>query len=164
MIKYLLITFSILLLSGCGKIEEKPVSPPVLFSPGPPMRYDIGDNLIKFPLPDDADDIYLQFLKAPGLSFGIMRVRDKLTRRCHDEHDMVFYVHRGNARFHVADKDWITSTGDVVYVPRGAVYSAEIISPGKTFDLFVLYQPIFDGVDLTYHETQEEDKEAQSPK
>jgi len=159
MIKYLLITISVLLLSGCCKQEEKPVSPPILFSPGSPMRYDIGDNLIKFPMPDDVNDIYLQFLKAPGLSFGVMRIRDKLTRRSHDEHDMVFYVHNGSARFHVADEDWIASTGDVVYVPRGAVYSAETITSGKTFDLFVVYQPIFDGVDLTYHETQEEDSQ-----
>ena len=156
MIKYLLLTLSLLLLSGCSKQEEKHVST-VPFSPGPPRRWDIGDNLIKFQVPDDADDIYLQFLKAPDLSFGIMRVRDILSKRSHDEHDLVFYVHRGSARFHVADKDWIISTGDVVYIPRGAVYSAQNIYPGKTLDLFAVYQPIFDGVDLTYHETPEEE-------
>ena len=155
--KYLLLFLFFPLLIGCKKVEEKPKPVPVVVSQGPAQFWDVGDNLIKYPLPDDADDYFLQFFKAPAYSFGVASARKKITARSHDNHDLVLYVHRGTARFHVGDRDWIANTGDVIYVPRGAVYSAES-SSDRSFNYFAVYHPPFDGEDITSQEPPEKVK------
>lgn len=154
LLRLILILF-LISLTGCEKPELKtPASPPRI-SPGMPQRWDVGDYLIEHPLPDDADDFYLQFSKAPGYSFGMVRAHKVISARSHEEHDLLIYVFNGNARFHVGEKDYLTSTGDIIYVPRGAVYSAESINDQR-LDFITVFHPIFDGDDIFYHSARDQ--------
>ncbi|HHE46755.1 MAG TPA: cupin domain-containing protein [Bacteroidetes bacterium] len=144
---------SLLLLSltiGCGQSAKKPPPRPPRISPGPAQHWDIGDFLIKYPLPDDVDDFYVQFTEAPGYSFGVVRAHKRLSSRYHESHDLLIYVQNGNVRFHVAERDFIAAIGDVIYVPRGAVYSAESLND-RPFDFFAVYHPVYDGDDIVYY-------------
>lgn len=157
MLKHSLLILFLIALIGCGKVEDKPVASRPSISPGPPQHWDLGDNLIKYPLPSDVEDIYVQLKQAPGFSFGMIRARKRLSARWHEDHEMLIYGYRGSARFHVADKDFYSSTGDIIYVPRGAVYSAESVRD-QPFDFLVVYQPVFDGNDIFYQKPTDKQK------
>jgi len=146
------LTFSLLALTimssiSCRRAEKLPPSP--AFSPGPPRQWDIGSELAKHPLPGDMDDGYLEFQKAPNMSFGITTARGKISARCHERHDLLIYVHSGSARFHVGEKDFWTATGDVLFIPRGAVYSAES-QDSRLLEFWSVFTPPFDGKDVVY--------------
>ncbi|MFH0765253.1 MAG: cupin domain-containing protein [Calditrichota bacterium] len=107
--------------------------------------------MIKHPLPGDMDDSYLEFQKAPNMSFGVTMAHGKISARCHERHDLLIYVHNGSARFHVGEKDFWISNGDVLFIPRGAVYSAES-RDSRSLELLTVYTPPFDGLDIVYRE------------
>ncbi len=157
MFRFLTIFLTLFLIAGCKQVEDRPEPAPPRISPGPPHHWDIGDFLIKYKLPEDVDDFYVQLSEAPGYSFGVVRAHERLSSRSHDVHDLLIYIQNGNVRFHVADRDYIASMGDAVYVPRGAVYSAESMN-NRPFDFFAVYHPNFIGDDIIYYEAPDKKK------
>ena len=148
----LCILLSILvMLPGCSRQDKKPTPVVQVVNPGPPQHWTMEDFLGEYSLLGDADDFYAQFRETPGCSFGMVRARERLSARSHREHDLVLYVHSGNARFNVGGRDYTAVTGDVVYIPRGLKYSAES-SDGNPLDFFTVYYPPFKGEDIIYHE------------
>lgn len=137
--------------TACTAEKKAPVSS---VSPGEPKFWDVGSQLHKHPLPKDVDDAYLEFKCAPTMSFGTILAHQKISPRHHESHDLVIYVHNGAARMHIGDKDYFVSIGDMVYIPRGAVYSAESVREGDQLQLLVVYSPSFDGNDVVYQKTE----------
>jgi len=149
--KQILIALVLLVfIAGCSEKKEE-IPQPVRISPGPPMHYDVGDESLKNKLPEDMADGYLQFNKAPGLSYGLMMAHEKISPRYHERSDMLVYIHTGIARFYVADTSYYISMGDAVYIPRGAVYSVvnRHILP---LEFFTVYSPPLDPNDVVYQE------------
>ena len=136
---------------GCAKPEEKPAPVVQIINAGPPQYWDMKNFLAEYSLPRDVDDFYAQFRETPGCSFGVVRAHKRLSERSHQEHDLLLYVHTGEAGITVEDNNYTIKTGDVVYVPRGLKYSAES-SNGKPLDFFAVYYPSFKGEDIIYHE------------
>ena len=147
------------LLMGCGHKEDIPPPASVAFSPGPAAQWDMGSYLLRHPLPEDIDDGFMELHTAPEATYGIILARNRITLRSHEYHDLILYGHRGTARFHVGEKDFTVSMGDILYIPRGAVYSAEGSGP-QLLQFFAVYSPRFDGTDIVYHEqtTEETDQ------
>ncbi len=145
----------ILIVSGCSKPEQKPSSVP--FSQGPPQRWDIGSVLLKHPLPEDVADAYLELGKSPQSSYGITMAHKSLSARSHDEHDMILYGHLGTSRFHIGEKSFTIGVGDMLFIPRGAVYSAQTDGI-QQLQYLTLYTPSFDGQDVTYHDKKDDKK------
>jgi mannose-6-phosphate isomerase-like protein (cupin superfamily) len=134
---------------GCGKKSESP--PEIPFAAAAPRQWDIGDQILKHKLPDDIADGYLEFLRSSGFSYGVTLAHERISLRSHEKSDMLIYVHGGVARFHIADKDLTASMGDVVYVPRGAAYSAQSLSR-RELELLTLYAPPLDKDDVKFLE------------
>ncbi len=144
----------ILILSGCAeKSGEK--DKPVRISPGEPRHFDVGDWALKRKLPQDMADGFLKFGEAPGFNYGLLMAHEKISARSHERSDMLIYIHNGNGRFHVGEEDFFVSIGDIVYIPRGAVYSAA--STGDMpLHFFSVYSPPFNPDDVVYHDTGKE--------
>ena len=145
---------------GCIERHEPP-PPAVVASPGPPRYWDVGSQLLKHPLPGDMSDGYLEFGKAPNCSYGATLVRDRLSARSHERSDMLLYVHRGSARFSIGEKDYSAATGDMLFVPRGAVYTATC-QQGESLELITIYSPPLNQDDIEYHERSEQGREGVS--
>ena len=141
----------LLLMSGCSEKKES-VTEFVSVSPGPPQHYDVGDQILKKKLPEDVADGLFAFNKAPGFSYGLMMAHEKISQRSHDRSDMLMYIHGGRARFHVGDQSYFVGPGDVVYVPRGAIYSATGTQENRPLQFFTVFSPIFDQDDIIYHD------------
>ncbi len=107
---------------GCVKRAPEPRTSAV--KPGVPRHWDVGDEKLKNPLPEDMADGYLEFARAPGFSYGLTMAHDSISARSHERHDLLIYVHWGSAVFHAGDEKFYAATGDMVYIPRGTVYSA----------------------------------------
>ncbi|MBM3328127.1 MAG: cupin domain-containing protein [Calditrichaeota bacterium] len=133
---------------------KKAESPPPRVSPGPPRHWDIGDRILRTPLPQDVSDGYLEFGRSPASSYGVMLAHERISARSHERSDMVFYVHGGVARIHVGPESFTASTGDAVYIPRGAIYSAESLSR-RSIELFAIFTPPLDAADIVYVEASD---------
>ncbi len=151
----IILTLIILFFTGCT-VKNEPVEKHVKISPGDPQHYDVGDQVLRKKLPDDVADGFLAFNKAPGFSYGILMAHENISQRSHDRSDMLMYIHSGRARFHVGDKSYFIGTGDVVYVPRGAIYSAANTQENMQLQFFTVYSPEFDPDDVIYHEAENE--------
>ena len=145
------LTLLLLLLIGCSEKKE-PVTEFVKVSPGPPQYYDVGDQSLRKNLPEDVADGFLAFNKAPGFSYGLMKAHEKISQRSHDRSDMLMYIRSGRARFHVGDQSYFVGPGDVVYVPRGAIYSVSRTQQNMPLQFFTVFSPVFDTDDIIYHE------------
>ncbi len=146
--KKLLLVISILIIFiGCTKEEE---IKPVQVLSGGPVHWDAGDKLLKHPLRPDKNDDYIQLGRGTDLGYGIMMAKNTISPRSHNNHDLLLYVHSGSARLHVADKDFTASTGDVIYIPRGSVYTATSLN-NRNMQFLAVYSPAFDGVDIIKH-------------
>ncbi len=146
------IIITAVLLIGCAK--KKDTEPKIgTINPGVARHWDVGDEKLKHPLPPEMGDGFLEFAKAPGFNFGLTLASEKITPRSHEKHDMIIYIHWGSGRFHIGDKDFFASAGDVMYVPRGTVYSATRTGT-IPLELITVFQPVFNGDDVIY-----EDKE-----
>ena len=148
---YALLLFFI---AGCSEISE-PAAELVKVSPGPPMHYDVGDQILKKKLPKDVADGFLAFSKAPGFSYGVIMAHEEISKRSHDRSDMLMYIHGGGARFHVGEKSFLVAAGDVVYVPRGAIYSATQNRGQVPLQFFTVFSPPFDSDDIIYHDDKD---------
>lgn len=140
------------LTAGCSQKEEVPVEKKVRISPGPPKHLDVGDQILKHKLPPDVEDGFLQMGEAPDFSYGVMVAHEKISKRNHERSDMLIYVHSGQARIHVADKSYHISMGDVVYIPRGAIYSVISNTDQYPLELLTFYSPPLNPEDIVYHE------------
>jgi mannose-6-phosphate isomerase-like protein (cupin superfamily) len=147
----------LIFLIGCTEKKE-PVVELLKISPGPPQHYDVGDQILKKKLPEDVADGFLAFNKAPGFSYGLMMAHKEISQRSHDRSDMLMYIHSGRARFHVGDQSYYVGPGDVVYVPRGAVYSATSAQENSPLQYFTVFSPIFDSDDIIYHDKETDDQ------
>jgi mannose-6-phosphate isomerase-like protein (cupin superfamily) len=146
------------MLVGCGrKTEEVPVQTASV-SPGPPRHFDVGNIVLQNKLPEEMTDGYLEFGKAPEFSYGMTLVKGRLSARSHERSDMLMYVHAGQSNFNVGDKSFFAGTGDVVYVPRGAIYSA-YNSDESQMELLTIYSPPLNRDDIAYHEHAEKERE-----
>lgn len=156
---FTMILASALLLYGCAKEEPKQKIGSI--NPGVARHWDVGDEKLRHPLPPEMGDGFLEFSKAPGFNFGLTLAHDKISPRSHERHDMIMYVHWGSGRFHIGDKDFHASAGDVMYVPRGTVYSAARTG-NLPLELLTVFQPPFNGDDVVYEDS--EDSESVIPK
>ena len=144
-----------ILIAGCA--TKEPAQKPVSISPGPPRHWDVGDQTLKYELPKDVADGYLEFAKAPGFSYGVTLAHERISARRHDRHDMLIYIHSGIGRFHVGEKSFFGSTGDLLFIPRGTVYA--IYGQGtQQLELMTVYHPPFDGDDIIYEERAEKER------
>jgi mannose-6-phosphate isomerase-like protein (cupin superfamily) len=151
-----LLTCMTLLTVGC--IEHREPPPPVVAtSPGAPRHWDIGSTIYKTPLPEGVDDGYVELAQAPGFSYGVTIAREGLSARNHERSDLLFYVHRGSADFSVGDKTFPARLGDVVYIPRGAIYAAHSTSK-EPLHLVTIYSPPLNRSDIIYHERADHDR------
>ncbi len=143
-----------LFIIGCstGKKETEP-SVSVVPS-GPPRHWDIGDQTLKHKLPEDVSDGYLQFARTATMSYGMTLAHDRISARSHAKADMLIYIHSGTARFRVDDMDLTGSMGDLIFVPRGSVYSVESLS-NRQLQLVTMYSPALDSADVIFHEAAE---------
>lgn len=148
--KILLAIFLMLFVFGCSeeKVVEKP-SPTPRVNSGQPRKFDVGDETLENRLPEDVSDGFLRFGEAPGFSYGVLMAHNTVTPRYHERSDMLVYVHSGITRFHVGSESFWAANGDIVYIPRGAVYS---VTTREKFPLeFVtVYSPPFDPNDVVY--------------
>jgi len=144
------------LVIGCAGKEEAIQS--VRISPGPPKHWDVGDWTLKRPLSEDMDDGFLEFSRSPDFSFGLWLAHNRLSARSHARSDMLVYLHSGIARFNVGEMGFTVSTGDALYIPRGAIYTAVSMSD-RPLQLFTIYSPPFDLDDIEYHERAESERE-----
>ena len=152
---HLMVLIILLCMSGCSEKEIKPEPVQTLnVSPGAPAHYDIGDVTLRNKLPDDVLDGFLGLSKAPGFSYGVLMAHDKITARSHERSDMLVYIHSGITRFHVGEKSFWAAAGDVVYIPRGAVYSVTA-KEQYPLEFLVVYSPPFNADDVEYHEKDE---------
>ena len=154
-IKYLVIS-SALLLTSCIERREPP-PPPVATSPGAPRHWDVGSTIYKTPLPEGVDDGYIELAQAPGFSYGVTIARQGLSARNHERSDLIFYVHRGSADFSVGDQSFSGRLGDLIYVPRGAIYSAHSTSK-EPLHLLTVYSPPLNRHDIVYHERSDRNR------
>jgi len=142
-----------LLIIGCTKVRT-PETASMAVSPGAPRHWDVGDRVRSNALPQDVADGYLEFARSPGSSYGVTLAHERLSARNHERSDLLFYIHSGVARFQVGEKSFTATNGDMVYIPRGAVYSAEAMSKQK-LELLTIYTPPLDPADIVYHEAAE---------
>ena len=149
---FTIIIITTFLLIGCAKKEvEQKIG---TINPGVARHWDVGDEKLKHPLPPEMGDGFLEFFKAPGFNFGLTLAQEKISPRSHERHDMIMYLHWGSGRFHVGDKDFHASAGDVIYVPRGTVYSAARTGT-LPLELLTVFQPSFSGDDVVYEDKDE---------
>ena len=118
------------------------------------MQWDIGSTILSHPLPANIDDGYIELGRAPDFSYGVTIARNGLSARHHEHSDLMFYLHSGTARFNVADKTFQAGMGDAIYVPRGAVYTAQATG-NQQLQLLTIYSPPLDRKDIVYHEGDE---------
>lgn len=141
-------------LFGCSGEKPEPQSSAPRIPSGPPRHWDIGDQTLKHQLPEDISDGYLQFARTSSMSYGMTLAHERISARSHEKADMLIYIHSGTARFHVDDKDLTASMGDLIFVPRGSVYSAESLSK-RQLQFVTMYAPPLDSADVVYHEAAE---------
>ncbi len=147
--KALLLLLPLLLAAGgCSKKAEQPAT--LRISPGLPRHFDVGDESLKRPLPEDVADGYLQFGEAPECSYGLMTARRSVSKRSHERSDLVLYVYSGYGWFHVGEKDFYGSVGDIIYIPRGAAYSADNKSQND-FQFVMVFSPPLNPDDVVYY-------------
>ncbi|MFN3820787.1 MAG: cupin domain-containing protein [bacterium] len=138
---------------SCGrKTPPGRETPPV--NPGLPQHWDVGDWIRRKPLPADVADGYLQLGTSPHSGYGVILAHQRLSARHHVFSDLIIYVHTGIARFHIGDRSFTVSPGDLVYIPRGYVYSAESLSK-QPLELVSIYTPPLNPDDIVYHEAAE---------
>jgi len=151
----LVATVAFMTLAGCSSSEKEPaVTTGSRAISGPPRHWDIGDQTLKHKLPDDISDGYLQFARTSDMSYGIMLAHDRISARSHANADMLLYIHAGTARFHIDDKDVTSSMGDLIFIPRGTVYSVESLS-NRQLQFVTVYTPPLDSMDVIFHEAAE---------
>ncbi len=143
-----------MLILSCSSGEKEPAAALPRIPSGPPRHWDIGDQTIKHRLPDDVSDGYLQFAKTSSMSYGMTLAHDRISARSHSKADMVVYIHSGTARFHVDEQDITVSMGDLIFIPRGSVYSTESLS-NRQLQLVTMYAPPLDSSDVIFHEAAE---------
>ncbi len=148
------ITGVMLALSGCSSSSKETQSTESRTFFGNPRHWDIGDQTLRHQLPDDISDGYLQFGRTSSMSYGIMLAHDRISARSHAKADMLIYIHAGTARFHIDDKDMTNSMGDMIYIPRGSIYSVESLS-NRELQLVTVYSPALDSADVIFHEAAE---------
>jgi len=139
------------MLLGCG---EKPKEVAAPASNIAARHWDIGDALVNHPLPPEVSDGYLEFAKSASMGFGITMAHDRISQRRHSKSDMLIYVHSGVARITVGEKAFTAASGDIVYIPRGAIYYADGLSK-RQIELLTLYAPPLDPNDVEYLEPAE---------
>lgn len=139
---------------GCSSSDKEAKAPTSRIPSGPPRHWDIGDQTLKHRLPEDVSDGYLQFARTANMSYGIMLSHERISARSHTNADMLIYIHSGTARFHIDDKDLTSSMGDLIFIPRGSIYSAESLS-NRELQLFTVYTPPLDSADVVFHEAAE---------
>ncbi len=153
LLKHIGLSLFIFFAAGCGK-EKPPDAGKMSINPGVPRHWDFGDRIRNNPLPTDVADGYLEFAKSPGSSYGVTLAHQRLSARNHEHSDVLFYVHTGVARFQVGTKSFTAANGDLIYIPRGVVYSAESMS-NHGLELLTVYTPPLDPSDIIYHEAAE---------
>jgi mannose-6-phosphate isomerase-like protein (cupin superfamily) len=152
--KMFVVIMLMLFAMGCSeeKADEKQAwSPPI--NPGPPRKFDVGDEVLENKLPEDVSDGFLSFGKAPGFSYGVLIAHNTVSPRYHERSDMLVYIHSGITRFHVGDENFWAAGGDVVYVPRGSTY-AVTTREKYPLEFVTVYSPPFDPNDIVYPELE----------
>lgn len=147
-ILYLLLPLMALMV-GCQSKKIPEPQAGLRISPGPPRHFDVGDQSLKHPLPADVADGYLQFGETPESSYGLLMAHKSISRRSHERSDLVIYIYDGFGWFHVGEKSFYCAVGDLVYVPRGAVYSAENQSEVQ-FEFLMFFSPPLNPDDVVY--------------
>lgn len=148
-----LLGLSIGILIGCrGKEKSQESVAPV--NAGTPQHWDVGDRIRRNPLPKDMSDGFLQFGTSPHSSYGVTLAHQRISSRNHTASDLIFYVHSGTARFQVGNRSFTAAPGDLIYIPRGYVYSAESLSK-QPLELLTIYTPPLSPEDVVYHEPAE---------
>jgi len=138
-------------LLGCS---EKPESP-AKGAPNPgPRHWDVGDATFSHPLPPEISDGYLEFSKSSAMSFGVTMAHERISERRHQNSDLLLYIHSGVARVRIGEKEFTVSTGDAIFIPKGAAYSADAVSR-RELELFTIYAPPLEADDVEYLEAAE---------
>jgi mannose-6-phosphate isomerase-like protein (cupin superfamily) len=148
------VSSAVLILGSCATEKPEPVVQTESRPSGPPRHWDIGDQVNRHQLPEDISDGYLQFGRSGAMSYGLTLAHERISARSHSRSDMLIYVHGGVGRFHIDDKEFTGATGDLVFIPKGAVYSIDSMSK-RQLELMTLYAPPLDTADVVYHEAAE---------
>lgn len=146
------------ILIGCSKEKASSTPPQPRVSPGSPKHYDVGDQMLKRKLPEDMADGFLELNTAPGFSYGMLMAHENISSRSHERSDLLIYIHSGIARFHVAQESYFAAAGDVVYIPRGAIYSVTTREKKYPLEFLAFYSPPLNPDDIVYHDASEEKK------
>jgi mannose-6-phosphate isomerase-like protein (cupin superfamily) len=88
----------------------------------------------------DSGKLYLEFLRAPGLSLGVYSLKAGATdpQKPHAE-DEVYYVLKGRGQIRVGDEDRTVRPGAVVFVAAHAPHKFHAIT--EDLDLLVFFAP-----------------------
>jgi mannose-6-phosphate isomerase-like protein (cupin superfamily) len=84
--------------------------------------------------------------KGEGVSHHLVQVRDREEPHIHKIHDGTVVMMKGRGYLMLENRRIDLSTGDIVYIPRGAVHSLvnTVTEPAVAF---VVFSPPFDGKD-----------------
>jgi len=94
-----------------------------------------------------AKDIAVRPLqRTEHVSTHLIRLRGSEFPHYHDRHDLIVMVRSGTSVLHFADRDLKLGSGDVAFVPKGALHWAENTDPEASVVLAV-FAPPFDGKD-----------------